>query len=301
MLALITRRSGPSEIDNLSKYISMAVEELNYIVRCRRIWDDDVFSANLLGWLSYSTCSHETNAHIHFNGSVAMLSYRMERRLRRSELLETFGPFVIDCASTWATRNGAIPLRCTTFEQRVKYFDEFYCVDTAGTWYSGVLEAGNATLGNLIELSLRTVCTVTQNEQEGTFIRNGVAEVLGYVKAELGDSKLHKGLQTIYQSFQGTQTNHHTVEGQLITRVFHRLRCVLLLLTILEAPSVQIGVSCPKAQYLARIIVSFCRKQSIRRDGEITDYYLLSWHNFSHLLLGGMALAKEVHPECKDH
>ena len=85
----------------------------------------------------------------------------------------------------------------------------------------------------------------------------------------------------------------------MITRVFHRLRCVLLLLSVFEAPSIQLGVLTQKSQYLGKIVLSFCRKQAIRRGGPIEDYYLVSWHNFTHLLLGGMALDVEEYPECK--
>ena len=94
-------------------------------------------------------------------------------------------------------------------------------------------------------------------------------------------------------------TDHTTVEGQLITRIFHRLRCVLLCLSILESPTVQFGVMTQKAQYLGKIVISFCQKQAIGRGGPIEHYYLISWHNFTHLLLGGLALAIDDYSECK--
>ena len=43
-------------------------------------------------------------------------------------------------------------------------------------------------------------------------------------------------------------------------------------------------------RHLAKILISY---QSIRRGGPIEDYYLISWYNFSHLLLEGMALSQE--------
>jgi hypothetical protein len=145
-------------------------------------------------------------------------------------------------------------------------------------------------------------CAYQVARKEGTHNSNKdtVGEVLQYVRAELGDVQLHAALQAIHRSFQGLDTDHSTVEGQLITRLFHRLRCVLLLLTILEADSIQYGVHTPKANYIAKIVVSFCRSQAIRRGGPIDDYYMISWHNFSHLLLGGMALPTEECPERKD-
>src|SRR5208282_2168306 len=129
--------------------------------------------------------------------------------------------------------NGAVPQRRTTFEQRVKYFDQLR--SDSGVWHSGILEAANSTLGNVLEVLLSCVCQVARKEMEQDFAaRNTVNDVLQYVRAELGDVDLHSALQAISHSFQGEQTDHRTVEGQLITRLFHRVRCVLLLLTILE-------------------------------------------------------------------
>jgi hypothetical protein len=214
-------------------------------------------------------------------------------------LLMTFGPFIIDCANAWTTRNGGIPQRRTTFDQRVKYFDELFAVDTSGLWHSGTLEAANATLGNIMEISFRVVCEIARNEEEECTYRARADEVVEYVRAELGDATLHGGLLTIYRLFQAEHINHATVEGQLITRVFHRLRSVLLLLAVLEQPSILIGVTTAKAQYLGKAVISFCQKQAIRHSSPIEDYYLISWHNFSHLLLGGVCLTMENYPERK--
>ena len=266
--------------------------------------DRDVFAANLLGWVSYSTCSQGADAHVHFSGSMAILNFmntdtnHIDKGTLSSEL-KIFGPFIIDCANAWTTRNGGIPQRLTSFSQRSKYFDELFGGENPGIWYCGTLEAANSTLGNLMEIALRVVSEVARNEKEGSPSRNCAHDVLEYVRAELGDADLHAGLLTIYRSFQGDLTNHTNVEGQLITRIFHRLRCVLLLSAILEQPSIQIGVSTAKAQYLGKVVISFCRKQAIRRDDPIEDYYLISWHNFSHLLLGGMCLTMEDYPESK--
>ena len=68
-----------------------------------------------------------------------------------------------------------------------------------------------------------------KGEEEGDPARHGVDTILQYVRAELGDTDLQKALKAIYSSFQGSQTDHTTVERQSITRLFHGLRCVLLL------------------------------------------------------------------------
>ncbi len=261
--------------------------------------EPDVFAANLLGWVAYSSGSHETDSSLHFAGSLGLLSHVLESPVPMSKELATYGPFVIDCANAWATRNGGIPNRCTTFAQRVNYFEDLFRVDPTGNiWYSGVLEAANATLGNLMEISLRTVLNLARQEEDGPSSRIGLAAAEQYIRPELGDPDLQTGLQAIFRSFQGVGTCHSTVEGQMITRVFHRLRCILLLFAVLEAPSIQLGVMTQKAQYLGRIVISFCRKQAIRRSGPIEDYYLISWHNFTHVLLGGIALGDGEQPEC---
>jgi hypothetical protein len=150
-----------------------------------------------------------------------------------------------------------------------------------------------------MEVSLRTINELVCNVQAGQSGAIANTDLVQYIRAELGDADLHGGLLTIYNNFQGSLTNHTTVEGQLISRLFHRLRCVLLILAILEAPDIQSGIASPKARVLGRTIISFCQKQLIGRDGPIEDYFLLSWHNFSILLLGGLALTTEEYPECK--
>src|SRR5947207_9313504 len=66
-----------------------------------------------------------------------------------SDLVLMLGPFIMDCANAWTTRNGVVPQRCPKFDQRVKYFDMLHSVDNSGMWYSGILEAANSTLGNV--------------------------------------------------------------------------------------------------------------------------------------------------------
>lgn len=129
------------------------------------------------------------------------------------------------------------------------------------------------------------------------FTSEMVNDVLHYVRAELGDIDLHEALQEIERSFQGLQTNHTTVKGQLITRLFHRLRSIPFLVTLLEADSIQHGICSPKASYQVIILVSCCRAYAIRQGGLIEDYYLIFWHNSFHLLLGVMTLQINEFPE----
>ena len=149
--------------ERLPDLVAQSVQGLAHRVKYNsaRLSIRDVFAANLLGWVVYSTCSQGAEAHIHFNGSMGMLTFVMEKDgSKRNPQLATFGPFLIDCANAWATRNGGIPQRLTIFQQRVKYFDELFGNDNSGLWYSGTLEAANATLGNLMEITLRVICEI---------------------------------------------------------------------------------------------------------------------------------------------
>jgi hypothetical protein len=303
VLAWSARQTTPSEYRKQSSiYRAKAVRKLNIHLGSTAVTLECgfAFASNLLGWVAYSTCSEEVEAHVHFRGSLAILGCLIDTATNRGPLeaqLITFGPFIIDCANAWAVRHGIVPQRSTTFAQRVNYFDALSSTTNSNAWYSGTLEAANSTLGNLFEVALTSVYRLARQESEFDYTRPAINDVLHYVRAELGDPDLHKALQTLYQNFQGQSTNHTTVDGQLITRLFHRLRCVLLLLTILEAPSIHEGVTCAKSNFLARKIISFCHNQAIRRGGPIEDYYLISWHNFSHLVLGGMALSRQETPE----
>ena len=71
----------------------------------------------------------------------------------------------------------------------------------------------------------------------------------------------------------------------------------MLLVSVLEEPSISAGFATPRAQYLADMPVSGRRFHALRRGGPIEDYYMISWHNFSLLLLGGLALNTEDYPE----
>jgi hypothetical protein len=288
----------------VSSHMRLTVKYLNSAIENGRARSSGVFASHLLAWVAYSTCSHEVTAPVHFKGSLAFLTFIMDQGRNTGpkavpDLLKIYGPFIIDCANAWTTRNGSFPRRSTSFSQRVKYFDELRRTDESGSWHSGILEAANSTLGNLMEVALTCVYNIARREAAFNFSRDNMADVLQYIRSELGDADLYSGLKTIYGAFQGPQTNYSTIEGQLVTRLFHRLRCILLLLTLLEAESVENGVLTPKANFIAWSAIRYCRSQAIRRGGPIEDYYCISWHNFSHLLLGGVALPIEECAECK--
>lgn len=302
VLAWAARGNTPSEATKqLSVYSASTVQILNYEIELGTFNKDSVFASNLIAWVAYSSCSDEIDPRAHFKHSLGIL-YTLSDLSRNNSLdeeLVIFGPFIIDCANAWSVRNGVVPCRRTTFRQRTLYFEQLRLNDNAGIWYTGVLEAANSTLGNLLEVSLNCVSQTIKKEINYDFTNSTIDNTLQYIRAELGNVDLHQALRTLNQSFQGWQTDHTTVEGQLITRIFHRLRCVLLLHSVLEAPSIQTGVLGPKAKYIAEKVIVFCRKQAIRRDGPIEDYFLISWHNYCHLLLGGMGLSHQESPERK--
>ena len=103
-----------------------------------------------------------------------------------------------------------------------------------------------------------------------------VEDVLQYVRAELGDVALHKALETITRLFKQTSTIYETVEGQLVNRLFHRMKCVLLLHKVLDSPSVVVGISTSRAQDIAISLVSCCRSQAIERNSETVNYFMIS-------------------------
>lgn len=147
------------------------------------------------------------------------------------------------------------------------------------------MEAVNATVGNLFEASLTSVLRLAKKESNFDFSREGAADSLQYIRSELGDSDLHLALHHLYLSHQGKNTDHTNVVGQLITRIFHGLRCVLFLHAVLSQESVYIGIQSSDALIIARKTVAFCGKQVISRAGPVEDYFLQSWHNFSYLRL----------------
>lgn len=260
--------------ENISTYISRACGCLNGAISGSAVFlPHGVFASHLLAWIAYS-CSQEFAAPLHFKGSLAWLSaiFDMSREKGESppEILTTHGPYIIDCSIAWVTRHGAIPNRSTDFSQQVKYFEELRRIDESDSWRSGILEAANSTLGNLMEIALTWVYNITTREAAFNSSRDNVNDVLQYIRSELGDMDLYTSLKTIYEGFQGFPTNHSTVEGQLITRLFHRLRCILLLLTLLEADSIMIGVLTRKANFIVSLGTVALRRYAVVVPSKIT-------------------------------
>jgi hypothetical protein len=216
VLAWKSRQCAPSECkEQLSIYGGMTVKQLNLAIGYTQFDKECIFASNLIAWVAYSSCSDEIDPRVHFKHSLAILDNLLGSYESNPlpKAIVIFGPFIIDCGNAWAIRNGAIPCKCTTFHQRVEYFDHLCVNDPAGIWYTGILEAANSTLGNLFEVSLTCVCEIITKEVEHDFTRDTVDNVLQYIRAELGDVDLHQALTTLNQSFQGSQTNHTSVDG----------------------------------------------------------------------------------------
>jgi hypothetical protein len=189
----------------------------------------------------------------------------------------------------------------TTFRQRVQYFDHLRRFSDRLGIHSGIREALNSTLGNLLELLLSGLSAVAHRENTGDFsCQFDKNYILQYVEAELGDIELHRALVFTKRAFQKTE-NTKSVEEQWTIRLFHRLRCVLLLHSILRAPTIPKGIDSAKTAMVANALISLLRSQSMPYGAPIRDYYLISWHNYSHLLLGGMALSNSGCPERNSH
>ena len=263
---------------------------------------DLIIGSTLLGWITYSANVSEVSTASYFKISYAQVftwlgvwqSFARDPDTPQAPYhYRLYTSFALDCANAWLVRNGSILVRTTTFADREFYFTHFEQL-SARAWHSGQLEAANATLGNLFEVSLTSVLRFARNEINSDFSKERLDNVLLYIRAELGDADLHRALRNLYRRHQGNNTNHTTVVGQLIRRIFHRLRCVLLLHAILSQASVFAGVQCADALIIARKIVCFCAKQVIRHGDPIEDYFLQSWHNFSYLMLGGMGLTDDA-------
>jgi len=314
-LALRAIQGSPSDCrDNLEFFFKLAALSLD---RCLNVALDDPFgyqivsnsiiASTLLAWVTYSSNISEFSTSSYFMMSYAQAVHAAAAvdtidRFRSPPIpknvrTECFlhASVALDCANAWLIRNGMYPPRTTTFAQRKLYFTHFEDLNSA-TWHPATLEAANTTLGNLFEVCLTAALQFAKNELNLNLSREGADNVLQYIRAELGDADLHRALKDLYRSHQGTNTNHTTVVGQLTTRLFHRLRCVLLLHEILSQDSIYTGAQTPDAINIATKIVCFCGKQVIRRGGPIEDYYLQSWHNFSYLMLGGMGLPDDSPP-----
>jgi len=183
-------------------YIGKGATSLRRSIERPSWYKTDIFAANLLGWVAYSTCLQEVPSFVHFNGSLAMLMFHLEQARRFTSTVSprivVYGPFIIDCATAWATRNGVLPHRSTSFNQRVKYFKELFIGPMSDIWYSAILEAANSTIGNLLEISITCIHRLACHEAEFDFSRDSVIEVLQYLRAELGDVDFHSALQELY-------------------------------------------------------------------------------------------------------
>lgn len=120
---------------------------------------DLIMASNLLAWTSYSANIAEASTAEYFKISYALVlcppdpinSYRII--LVKEASYDGYASFALDCANAWLIRNGSVPPRITTFAQREAYFTHFEMLSSR-PWHSGTLEAANATVGNLFEVSL---------------------------------------------------------------------------------------------------------------------------------------------------
>jgi hypothetical protein len=262
---------------------------------------EQILAANLLGWNLYSTYVKEASASACFKLAFATLSFQLNSGLEfeghdmYSHSTRDDSPFILDCANAWVVRNGEITPRWTTFSQRVRYFDRFrvYKAPEWDIWNSSELEAANSTIGNVMEVGVHWLHRFAKQEAEFNFSREKVDQVLQYIRSELGDTDLQGALSALYRSSQGPNTNHATLQGQLITRLFHRMRCVLFIHQALSADSIYLGVRDRDALTIAQKVTYHCLRQVIRREGPIEDYFRMSWHNFSYLMLGGIGLTDD--------
>jgi hypothetical protein len=294
--ALRARGQGTTEFRKVASfYVDLAGRNLRHAIEADKQGfkrSANLITSNLLAWLGYSGSMEERDASYYFKLAYSLVLWDGND----TPCFEIEIPFIfaLDCGNAWLTRNGGIPPRQTTFSQRVQYFEQFmpsfFPGDVDEPRYPSLLEAANSTLGNLMEVVLGWTSRFSKSEFMGAVDRAQLNQVLLYIRSELGDPDLHAALQVLYKSFQGPNTNHTTVEGQLITRLFHRLRSVLFLHAVLSAPSILEIFQHPDVALIAKKIIYFCHKQVIRRGGPIEDYFLLSWHNFSYLLLGGIGL-----------
>jgi hypothetical protein len=278
-------------------YGELARTALDHSIANEKLCSLDIISSNLLGWLAYSGPMEEVDATDYFKLSYTLVCMELKTPKLYSwwkavEERCNYSPFILDCASAWITRNGGLSPRLTTFTQRVHYFQAFISSGDSELWYPSLLEAANSTVGNIMEVALGWTYRFSKGEFTEGVDRVQVEQVLLYIRSELGDPGLHAALQLLYQSSQGHNTDHTTAEGELITRLFHRLRCVLFLHAVLSAPSISGGFRHPEITLIARKIVYFCHKQVVRRGGLVNDHFRfeVSWHNFSYLLLGGIGL-----------
>jgi len=102
------------------------------------------------------------------------------------------------------------------------------------------------------------------------------------------------------REFQATDLNSVEEQWTLHLGLCHRLRCILLVHSIFSSPTVWEGINSNETTTVATALISLLRSQSLPRSAPIRDYYLLSWYNYSHLLLGGIALSNGGCPQRND-
>jgi hypothetical protein len=253
--ALRARRRGTTEFREVALFlVDLARHYLPHVIAVDSVLSvvDNAITSNLLAWFAYSGPLEERDASYYFKLSYSLTCFAHARELQLSYPLpfseletEITFFFIRDCANAWVIRNGGIPPRLTTFNQRVQYFDSFvpshFFSNADEPQYPSLLESANSTLGNLMEVALTWTSRFSKSEITGAVDRAQLDQVLLYIRSELGDPDLHAALQVLHKSFQGPNTNHTTVEGQLITCLFHRLRSILFLHAVLSAPSILEG------------------------------------------------------------
>lgn len=292
VLSWAARQLPPEQYElQFLEHQNLALQYLRANLHSEDCWEDALFTSTILAWNSYSSFNEQTSVRSHWLGAGEILMALQRSPSKRSGMLTAFAPFVLDCISAWSVRYGGVPSRWTSFSQRVIYFEQLFRVATSHSSQTGTADAVNATLGNVLEMSLTCLSAVVEEATGRPPLLDEMSLIgaIHHIRDELCDMDLQHALVAI----QVPSGNGETIHEQLTSRLIHRHKCILLIDSILKERTRLLPSLCSSTAVsaVARGLISSLRWGV--RQNLTNDYYRTTWHGYSHLLLGGLPLRGE--------
>jgi len=206
--------------------------------------DVDAFAACVLSWVAWLSRDSGTEFLIHAQGALSILDilYENSNRSPSSNMLLTFGPYIVDNINFHIAGGCKISVtkflgRRTTFGQKSKYFNELNKTGTPGNVYEPSML--KSIFDGWFKLGFHALKTIVEMESESISSRHSkLRDIISEIKAELNDPELQQYV---------TQRNGSTCltirSKEELSNEHRMLRCLQLLLVLLESKTIMEGIN----------------------------------------------------------
>jgi hypothetical protein len=202
--------------------------------------DADFFAAFVLGTMAWDREEFEETL-THYRGCLAIWDHLVTNQSGPSDLLVTFGPYVLDTLSmcdkiaciTSVNAWDTVIRRPTAFNDRIRYFEILQHRGEAGA-ISGSVEAVHDFLDDMVTLMITAVVEVAKKEMKGFTRDNKLSAVIRFIEAEMSLRQFGETLAQI-RSTAGKKRSGHYVVAECLQNQLYLASAILHGRTILQS------------------------------------------------------------------